>query len=165
MTNSLSRRPHRRRRGLRTRAAIAVLLACIGSIVAAGNAFGASSTAVKLGLVLPLSGTSATSGQAADNGAQLAVQQANRGKLVSGVTFSLVAKSDTGARARRMAPPARANGQIAGVAAFLKDYVDRGDLGVKTGRGFYATRSPPTHGPASSSRRTHDVHITGAFEH
>jgi len=77
----------------------------------------------------------------------------------------LVAKSDTGARARRMAPPARANGQIAGVAAFLKDYVDRGDLGVKTGRGFYATRSPPTHGPASSSRRTHDVHITGAFEH
>lgn len=32
--------------------------------------------------------------------------------------------------------------QLRANAAFLKDYVDRGDLGVKTGRGFYAYPEP-----------------------
>ena len=32
--------------------------------------------------------------------------------------------------------------QLCANAAFLKDYVDRGDLGVKTGRGFYAYPDP-----------------------
>jgi branched-chain amino acid transport system substrate-binding protein len=48
---------------------------------------------VNIGVVLPLSGSSATAGQAAEHGAQLAVQEANSGKLVPGVTFSVVSES------------------------------------------------------------------------
>jgi len=98
MTLSRTWRPYRWRHRMITRAAIAVMAACIGCAVAAAGAFAATkSTAVKIGLVLPLSGTSATIGQAAENGAQLAVQQANSGKLVRGVTFSLLPESDVGA--------------------------------------------------------------------
>ncbi len=32
--------------------------------------------------------------------------------------------------------------QLKANAAFLKEYVDRGDLGVKTGRGFYDYPNP-----------------------
>lgn len=149
MTNCRSRRPHRRRCGITTRAAIAVLLACIGSIVAAANAFAStSSTAVKLGLVLPLSGSSATSGQADENGAQLAVQQANSGKLVSGVTFSLVAKSDAGAAGTPDGPTGASrikgligNGQIAGVVAPFNTVTALGEL-PPTNAAPLATVSP-----------------------
>ena len=45
--------------------------------------------------LLPEVGAVARMGQAAEHGAELAVQEANSGKLVAGVTFSLVAKGDT----------------------------------------------------------------------
>jgi 3-hydroxybutyryl-CoA dehydrogenase len=34
------------------------------------------------------------------------------------------------------------DGQLRANAAFLKEYIDRGDLGVKTGRGFYNYPDP-----------------------
>ena len=39
--------------------------------------------------------------------------------------------------ARRLGDP-----QLRANAAFLKEYIDRGDLGVKTGRGFYTYPDP-----------------------
>ena len=134
MTNSRSRHPRRWHHAMMTRAAFAVLVACIGCTVAAPSAL-AANTAVKLGLVLPLSGTSAASGQVANNGAQLAVQQANSNKLISGVTFSLVAKSDIGP-AGTPAGTAGAtqikgligNGQVAGVVAPFDTATALGEL-------------------------------------
>jgi substrate-binding family protein len=84
------------------RVLIALLSACVWSALAAAGA-SAASTAVKIGVVLPLSGNSASVGQAAENGAQLAVQQANSGKLVPGVTFSTTRRP----RVPRAARPAR----------------------------------------------------------
>lgn len=78
------------------RAAIALVVMCTGSGIAATGAL-AASKAVKIAAVLPLSGASGTAGQAAENGAQLAIRQANGSHLVSGVTFSLVRRSDVGA--------------------------------------------------------------------
>jgi 3-hydroxybutyryl-CoA dehydrogenase len=49
------------------------------------------------------------------------------------------------------------DGQLRANAAFLKEYIDRGDLGVKAGRGFYPTPTPPRRSPASSSRRTLNI--------
>ena len=97
MTSSRSRRPGSWRHRMMTLTAIATLGAIACAIATATAAAATKSTAVKIGLVLPLSGTSGSVGQAAENGAQLAVQQANNGKLVTGVTFSLVARSDVGA--------------------------------------------------------------------
>jgi len=134
MTNSRSPRPHRRRHQMITRAAIAVLIACFGSTIAAASA-AAATTAVKLGLVLPLNGISAPSGQAANNGAQLAVQGANTGKLVPGVTFSLVAKSDVGtagtpdgATGATQIKGLIGNGLIAGVVAPFDTATALGEL-------------------------------------
>jgi branched-chain amino acid transport system substrate-binding protein len=134
MSHSRSRRPHRWRYQMTTRVAIAVLIACFGCTVAAGSA-AAATTTVKLGLVLPLSGTSATSGQAADNGAQLAVQGANSGKLVPGVTFSLVAKSDVGTAGNPDGATGAAqikgligNGQVVGVVAPFDTATALGEL-------------------------------------
>lgn len=91
---------------------------------AAAASAAARSTAVKIGAVLPLSGSSATAGQAIEHGAQLALQQANSAKLVPDVTLSLAAVSDVGAAG---APDGAsgasrikgqiADGQIAGVLA------------------------------------------------
>ncbi len=77
---------------------IAVIVVVSGLSVAtarAGVALAAPVT-VKLGVVLPLSGSVAAAGRSAANGAQLAVDQANSSHLVPGVTFSLVRKSDVG---------------------------------------------------------------------
>jgi len=134
MSNSRSRRPHRWRHEMVTRVAIAAPIACIGCTVAAASAL-AATTAVKIGLVLPLTGTSAMVGQAADNGAQLAVQAASSGKLVPGVTFSLVAESDTGAAGTPDGTTGATdvkgligNGQVAGVVAPFDTATALGEL-------------------------------------
>jgi ABC-type branched-subunit amino acid transport system substrate-binding protein len=97
---SIGRTRIRRLRGSRhlaiVRMVVALLAVAVGWIVAAPGAL-AASTSVSIGVVLPLSGSSAAAGQAAEHGAQLAVQEANSGKLVPGVTFSVVSKSDTDA--------------------------------------------------------------------
>jgi branched-chain amino acid transport system substrate-binding protein len=125
MTMERSRRPRRRRNRMMTWTAVVVLAAAIVCAIAAGSAFAATKpTTVKIGVVLPLSGSSATAGQAAEHGAQLAVGQANTGKLVPGMTFGVVAASDTGAGGTPSGASGAAaikgliaNGQIAGVVA------------------------------------------------
>ena len=103
-------------------AVVAFALWYIPGAAAASGA--AKSTAVKVGAVVPLSGISATAGQAIEHGAQLALQQANGAKLVPGVTFSLAAASDVGATGTpdgaigaTQIKGQIANGQIAGVLA------------------------------------------------
>ena len=129
-----------------TRAAIALVVACAGSAVVAAGALGA--TAVKVGVVLPLSGGSATVGQAAEHGAQLAVQEANSGKLVPGVTFSLVAKSDTDTAGTPNAATGATqikgligNGLVAGVVAPFDTATALGELPLAN-RAPLATISP-----------------------
>lgn len=129
--------------------AIAVVIACAGSGLAAAGASAAKTTkAVKIGLVLPLSGSSATVGQAAEHGAQLAVQKANSGKLVPGVTFSLVAKSDVGAAGTPDGATGASqikgligNGQVAGVVAPFDSATALGELPLAN-RAPLATVSP-----------------------
>ncbi len=81
------------RRRVFGRAVIAIIALGLGSGVVATDAFAAN---VTIGAVLPLTGTSATAGQASANGAQLAIEQANSAHLVAGVTFSFVARNDVG---------------------------------------------------------------------
>jgi branched-chain amino acid transport system substrate-binding protein len=54
------------------------------------------STTVTIGLVLPLSGPDAALGLSAENGARLAIDQANVAPVVPGVVFTLAAKDDAG---------------------------------------------------------------------
>ena len=85
MTMERSRRPRRRRNRMMTWTAVVVLVAAIVCAIAAGSAFAATKpTTVKIGVVLPLSGSSATAGQAAEHGAQLAVRQATRASSCRG---------------------------------------------------------------------------------
>jgi branched-chain amino acid transport system substrate-binding protein len=132
---------------LTRRVLIALLSACLGSAFAAAGA-SAASTAVKLGVVLPLSGSSAAVGQAAENGAQLAVQQANSSKLVPGVTFSVVAKNDTpasgtpsGATGATQMNGLIGNGQVAGAVAPFDTATALGELPLAN-RAPLATVSP-----------------------
>ncbi|HXT37620.1 MAG TPA: branched-chain amino acid ABC transporter substrate-binding protein [Chloroflexota bacterium] len=53
-------------------------------------------TTIKIGLLLPLSGANAAQGLSAEQGAQLAVNQANAANLVPGVNFALSARDDAG---------------------------------------------------------------------
>ena len=110
---------HRR---IKLRAVVALVVACFASGIAAAVA--SAATTVKIGAVLPLSGSSAGAGQAIEHGAQLALQQANSAKTVPGVTFSLTAASDAGAAGTPDGATGAtqlkgqiANGQIAGIVA------------------------------------------------
>jgi branched-chain amino acid transport system substrate-binding protein len=149
MTPAQTPRTHRRRDRMMARAAIALLSAGGGLGVAAAPAAAATtSTAVKIGIVLPLSGSSATAGQAAEHGAQLAVQQANSGKLVSGVTFSVTASSDTGAGGSPSGTTGAtalkgliSNAQVAGVVAPFDTNTALGELPLAN-RAPLATVSP-----------------------
>jgi branched-chain amino acid transport system substrate-binding protein len=79
------------------RAALGLALAGLAlAIVASGALAATTPVTVTLGAVLPLTGTDAAAGQAAEHGAQLAVEQANSGHLVPSVSFGLAAKSDAG---------------------------------------------------------------------
>lgn len=134
-----------------TRLLIALLSACAGSAFAAAGA-SAASTAVKIGVVLPLSGSSASGGQAAENGARLAVQQANSSKLVPGVTFSVVAKNDTpasgtpsGATGATQINALIGNGQVAGAVAPFDTATALGEL-PPANRSPLATVSPSATG-------------------
>ena len=105
-------------------AVMALALWHISAVAAASAAV--TATPVKIGAVLPLSGSSATAGQAIERGAQLALQRANSAQLVPGVTFSLSAVSDVGAAGTPDGAIGAtgiksqiANGQIAGVLARL----------------------------------------------
>ena len=81
------------RRGVFGRAVAAMIAICLAAGAVVSSAFAAT---VRIGAVLPLTGSSATAGQASANAAQLAVGQANSAHLVAGVTFRFVSRSDVG---------------------------------------------------------------------
>lgn len=78
---------------------VVMLAACgAGTTGSGGNTTGSStgSTILKIATDYPTSGSDASQGKPAENGAHLAVDQANAEKLVPGVTFEFVPKDDVG---------------------------------------------------------------------
>ena len=87
------------------------------------------SSTIKIGLLLPFSGTNAAQGLSAEQGAQLAVNQANAANLVPGVNFVLSARDDPGS--------ANAPGSDANLQALTNDPEVAGIIGpfdTTTGR-------------------------------
>src|SRR5690242_11104469 len=77
---------------------LAILAAC-GSGTSSGGATTPTAQAnvtIKLATSLPTSGKDTSSGKPAQNGAQMAVDQANANHTVSGVTFVFDPKDDVG---------------------------------------------------------------------
>ena len=153
----------RARRRMRILGAITTLaLACLGAGAAAtGASAAAKSTAVKIGAVVPLSGSSAAAGVAIEHGAQLALQQANSSKLVPGVTFSLTAASDVGgagtpdgATGATRIKALIANGQVPGIIAPFDTPTALGELPL-------ANRAPVA--TVSASATDSCLTVAGAF--
>jgi branched-chain amino acid transport system substrate-binding protein len=75
----------------------AILVACgSGTSGGGGNTPTAGSTTIKIGTDLPVSGKDASSGKPAENGAHMAVDQANQNHTIPGITLVLVPKDDVG---------------------------------------------------------------------
>jgi branched-chain amino acid transport system substrate-binding protein len=83
---------------------LAILAAC-GSGTSGGSGSGSSggsggssggSTTIKIGSDLPVSGQDTSSGKPAQNGAQMAIEEANKSNFLPGYTFQFVPKDDVG---------------------------------------------------------------------
>src|SRR5258708_29883939 len=73
----------------------AILVACgSGTGNGGGNTPTAGSTTIKIGTDLPVSGKDASSGKAAEKGAYMAVDQANKNQTIPGIALVLVPKDD-----------------------------------------------------------------------
>jgi branched-chain amino acid transport system substrate-binding protein len=159
ITSEAGRARHR----MRILGAITTLaLACLGAGAAATRASAAAkSTAVQIGAVVPLSGSSAAAGVAIEHGAQLALQQANSAKLVPGVTFSLTAASDVsgagtpaGTAGATGIKTLIADGQVPGIIAPFDTPTALGELPL-------ANRAPVA--AVSASATDSCLTVTGAF--
>ena len=77
---------------------LAILAACGSGTTTAGGTTptAAASVTIKIGTDLPVSGKDESSGKPAQDGAQLAVDQANSNHTVAGVTFVFDPKDDVG---------------------------------------------------------------------
>jgi len=76
---------------------LAILAACGSGTTSGGSTPAATTSAtVKIGTDLPVSGKDTSSGKPAQDGAQLAVNQANANHTVTGVTFVFDPKDDVG---------------------------------------------------------------------
>lgn len=78
---------------------IMVLSACGAGTTSSAGGSGSSftgSTTLKIATDYPVSGKDTSSGKPAENGAHLAVDQANQQKLVPGITFTFEPKDDVG---------------------------------------------------------------------
>jgi len=77
---------------------LAILAACGSGTTSGGGSTPAATTSatIKIGTDLPVSGKDTSSGKPAQDGAQLAVDQANQKHTVSGVTFVFDPKDDVG---------------------------------------------------------------------
>ena len=77
---------------------LAILAACGSGTTSGGGTTptAAASVTIKIGTELPTSGKDQSSGKPAQNGAQLAVDQANQNHPVAGVTFVFDPKDDVG---------------------------------------------------------------------
>src|SRR5258708_26437106 len=75
----------------------AIIVACgPGKGNGGGNTPTAGSTTIKIGTDLAVSGKDASSGKPAENGAHMAVDQANQNHTIPGITLVLVPKDDVG---------------------------------------------------------------------
>ncbi len=75
----------------------AILVACgSGTSGTGGSTPAAGSTTIKIATDLPASGKDASSGKPAENGAHLAVDQANQNHTIPGITLVFVPKDDVG---------------------------------------------------------------------
>jgi len=79
---------------------LAMLAACGAGTTGNGNGGGSStntgSTTIKIATDLPVSGGDASIGKPTENGARLALDQANTNKTIPGITLQLVANDDVG---------------------------------------------------------------------
>src|SRR5713226_1876220 len=76
---------------------LAILAACGAGTTGGGAATPTGSTIIKIATDLPTSGKDASSGKPAENGAHLAVDQANANHTIPGYTLVFVPKDDVGA--------------------------------------------------------------------
>jgi len=77
---------------------LALLAACGGTGTSGGNPSGGTTTGViKVATELPVSGGDASSGKPAENGAHMAVDEANAANAIPGYKLEFVAKDDVGA--------------------------------------------------------------------
>jgi len=77
---------------------VMLLAACGAGTTGSGGSASTStgSTVLKIATDYPTSGSDASAGKPSENGAHLAVDQANAEKLVPGITFEFVPKDDVG---------------------------------------------------------------------
>lgn len=80
---------------------LAMLAACGSGTTGSGTTGGggsapAGSTIIKIGTDLPVSGQDTSSGKPAQNGAEMAVNEANTSKFLPGYTFQFLPKDDVG---------------------------------------------------------------------
>jgi len=76
---------------------LAILVACGSGTTTTGRTTPvAGSTTIKVSTDLPVSGKDASGGKPAENGAHLAVDQANANKTISGYKLVFVPKDDVG---------------------------------------------------------------------
>src|SRR2546426_386625 len=77
---------------------MSILAACgSGTTSSGGNTPTTGSTTIKIGSDLPVSGKDETSGKPAENGAALAIQEANDSNFIPGYKLVFVPKDDVGA--------------------------------------------------------------------
>ena len=75
---------------------LAILAACGGTGTGTGGG-GTTTGTIKIATELPVSGGDASSGKPAENGAHMAVDEANAANAIPGYQFQFVAKDDVGA--------------------------------------------------------------------
>ncbi len=121
---------------------IPLLLAMLAACGAGTTGSGGSATAttsgpiiLKIGSDFPTSAKDASAGKPAQNGAQLAVDQANKEKLVPNVTFQFVPKDDVGPSGAHDAATGQKNmadligdGLVVGVTGTLNSSVAQAEL-------------------------------------
>ncbi len=74
----------------------AILVACGSGAGGGSSTPSAGSTTLKIGTDLPVSGKDSSSGKPAENGAHMAVDQANQNHTIPGITLVFVPKDDVG---------------------------------------------------------------------
>jgi len=103
---------------------LAILVACGSGTTTGTSAPAAGSTIIKVATDLPVSGKDESGGKPAENGAHLAVDQANLNKTIPGYTLQFDPKDDVGPSGAHDAAVGKAN-----VGALISDALVAGIVG------------------------------------
>src|SRR5713226_1580531 len=103
---------------------LAILVACGSGTTTGTSTPAAGSTIIKIATDLPVSGKDESGGKPAENGAHLAVDQANANHTISGYTLQFVPKDDVGPSGAHDAAVGKAN-----VTALIGDALVAGIVG------------------------------------